>query len=83
MKNLPLLSIKKLIAPSHWACYFINNDSSGLDEFDMKQIRVWSEFHEVKVSNCVCSEPHGIDSFYNKDRINQADCEVYSFLVVK
>jgi hypothetical protein len=35
------MKLIELTAPSHWASYLINGDSSGLDAYDVKQADAW------------------------------------------
>ena len=30
-------------APAHWACYFINDDASGMDDADIRAADEWIE----------------------------------------
>lgn len=39
-------------APSHWACYLINGDCSGLDALDKRACDNWAKTLEGPVVSC-------------------------------
>lgn len=68
-------------APSHWASYFINGDSSGLDETDIRQANQFAEWLGADPVSC---EDAGFMWTHDAMRVCgtlAADCQEYSAIV--
>lgn len=67
------------IAPSFWASYLINGDSSGLDEIELAVIDAW-----LSRLNCglpVTCEDYGFTWSHDAQyEVGGADCQTYTFL---
>jgi hypothetical protein len=66
-------------APSAWACYLINGDSSGLDTDEIETIERWMSLYGYGA--CVGAEDYGFTAFHDaRSFALPADCQVYTFL---
>lgn len=75
------LEVIEATAPSHWASYLINGDSSGLEDDDIAQCDAWIE--REGMGTPVSCEDAGFIRWHdaNKECPFAADCQTYVFLV--
>lgn len=69
-------------APSHWACYFINGDSSGMED---SEIELADKFAEWLGGSIVGCEDAGFMHHHDASQfgVGGADCQTYSALIEK
>jgi len=69
-------------APSHWACYFINGDSSGMEDSEIEQADAFAEWLGGDVVSC---EDAGFMHHHDASQfgVGGADCQTYSALIEK
>lgn len=69
-------------APSYWATYFINGDSSGMEDSEIAQA---DQFAEWLGGNIVSCEDAGFMMHHDASQfgVGGADCQTYSALVEK
>ena len=76
------IMIYEYSAPSHWASYLINGDSSGLDEFDIKSADQWVRF--LRMGDPVDCVEDGFRHWHDCQAQGfypyAADCSVYTFI---
>ena len=72
-------------APSYWATYYVNADSSGLTD---DEIKAADDFHDWLAKNvpnlsCVNAQDAGFVRFHDAFSVYPypADCSTYTFLV--
>jgi hypothetical protein len=72
-----------LTAPSHWASYLINIDSSGLDDDEVRVIHRWLDANDVSFP--VSCDDAGFRWFHDASRFfsKGADCQTYTFVEVE
>jgi hypothetical protein len=67
-------------APSHWACYFINGDASGMEDEDIAQA---DQFAAWLGGNIVSCEDAGFMGWHDARQFGTlaADCQTYTALI--
>jgi hypothetical protein len=77
-------SLVSYLLPTHWACYFINDDPSGLDEDEIAAADDWwQETFASRSASCVdADEDYGFARYHDAAGYCKAsDCTVYRFLL--
>lgn len=77
-------SLVSYLLPTRWACYFINDDSSGLDEDEIAAADAWwVETFSANSASCVDSdEDYGFTRYHDAAGYCLAtDCTIYRFLL--
>ena len=72
-----------LTAPSHWACYLINDDASGLDDEDIRACDLFfrSQFGK-RGAICVDAEDIGFVAWHDaRAYALAADCSEFTFII--
>ena len=66
-------------APAHWACYFMNDDCSGMDDDDIVAADAFIDW--VGLGAPVGVEDHGFTHWHDAHRFSPygADCATYTF----
>lgn len=68
----------KLTAPSIWASYLFDNDTSGLYEGEQHDIDAWAAIHSIGWA--VDAEDAGFMKYHDAACYAQAaDCQLYTF----
>lgn len=69
-------------APSHWACYFINGDSSGMTDEEIAAADAFAEWLGGDIVDC---EDAGFMMHHDASQfgVGGADCQTYSALIAK
>ena len=81
------LEIETGTAPSYWASYFINGDSSGMDDDDIAQADAFAEWLGGNIVDCTSEESDdhpGFMRWHDAARVAgtlAADCSLYTALV--
>lgn len=75
------MTLEKAIAPSAWASYLINGDSSGIDEKDIRQADAW--IARLGFGSPVDCEDAGFVHVHDawQECPFSADCQEYAFLI--
>ncbi|WP_094585125.1 hypothetical protein [Synechococcus sp. BO 8801] len=77
-------SLVSHLLPTHWACYFINDDPSGLEDDEIAAADAWwAETFSTKSATCVdADEEYGFTRYHDAAGYCKAsDCTVYRFLL--
>lgn len=81
-KQMPKLKVYTYTAPAHWACYFINDDPSGLEDFEIRQADRW--IASINLGAPVAVEDVGFmqwpDARMSGHYNLASDCAEYTFL---
>jgi hypothetical protein len=75
------MQIATFTAPSVWAPYLINGDSSGLDKQDIDHCHIWLDDLGLCRADCVDCVDAGFCRITTANVAIAADCQVYAFLV--
>lgn len=77
-------SLVSYLLPTHWACYFINDDPSGLEEDEIAAADAWwQETFSSQSATCVdADEEYGFARYHDAAGYCLAtDCTIYRFLI--
>jgi hypothetical protein len=72
------------LLPTHWACYFINADPTGLEDDQIAAADAWwQETFSSRSASCVdADEEYGFTAFHDAAGYCLAtDCTIYRFLL--
>ncbi|WP_094510532.1 hypothetical protein [Synechococcus sp. MW101C3] len=78
------LSLVSYLLPTHWACYFINADPTGLEDDQIAAADAWwQETFSSRCASCVdAAEEYGFTAFHDAAGYCLAtDCTIYRFLL--
>ena len=81
MPTITTLEAHEYTAPSHWATYFFNDDSSGMDDDDIAAADAFIDW--VGMGAPVdCTDDVGFTHYHDAHRFCPlgADCYTYTFL---
>jgi hypothetical protein len=67
-------------APSHWACYFIYGDASGMDDEEIAQADAFADWLGGSIVDC---EDAGFIAYHDARQFGAlaADCATYTALI--
>lgn len=79
------ITVHTYIAPSHWACYLINGDCSGMDDADIAHCDSWAATLPGMVASCTSEdddEHPGFTRWHDAAAFAPyaADCAAYTVL---
>ena len=79
MPTITTLEAHEYTAPAHWACYFFNDDSSGMDFEDTRAADKFIDW--VNLGAPVSVEDYGFTYYHDAIRFSPlgADCATYTF----
>lgn len=75
------IQIERYTAPAHWACYFINDDPSGMDDADIAAADQWIKIIGLGAP-VDCSSDAEFMRWHDAHHVMPlaADCCTYTFL---
>jgi hypothetical protein len=78
-----MVDFEKAKGAAYWASYFVNGDSSGMDDEEIVAADKWLEFNNVAFVVDVEGEPHfsNLYGLYADDRFQGGDLIEYVFQV--
>jgi hypothetical protein len=67
-------------APSYWACYFINDDATGMEDAEIAQADAFAEWLGGSIVDC---EDAGFITYHDARQFGvlAADCSTYTALL--
>lgn len=79
------ITVHEYTAPSHWACYLINGDASGMDARDQRACDQWADTLPGMVVSCTGEDDDNHPGFMRwHDAASwapyAADCSTYTVL---
>lgn len=79
------VTVHEYTAPSHWACYLVNGDCSGMDDEDIAACDRWAATLPGMVASCTSEEEEAHPGFLRwHDAADfspyAADCALYTVL---
>jgi len=78
------ITLVSYLLPTRWACYFVNDDPSGLDEDEIAAADAWWQetFPHQSASCFAADEEYGYAVFHDAAGYCKAtDCTLYRFLL--
>ena len=76
------MEVLELELPSFWACALVNNDESGMDDRDFKELRRFEKHMIAEFGSCWCldvSEDSWFQTCHDANRFGVLACEVSTF----